>query len=204
MTFRPDYEVPLGAVLDDLGRRCPTSTPTGWRWPARASAPTSPPASAATDARVRALVANPPVVDMSRYMEAWVGHRGLPDDPGHPARGRHRRARGPDAPPDAVGDRGHLPPVRRAVLPRLARRHGAPTGWATWSSAIRCPVLALIGDREGAEPRAQFDALRRRGRGPGDPGASSRPRTGPRPTASPTTSGSRPRSPSTGWTEQFG
>ena len=29
--------------------------------------------SAATDHRVRALVANPPVVDMSRYMEAWVG-----------------------------------------------------------------------------------------------------------------------------------
>jgi hypothetical protein len=26
-------------------------------------------------------------------------------------------------------------------------------------SSIRCPVLALMGDREGAEPRAQFDAL---------------------------------------------
>jgi hypothetical protein len=27
------------------------------------------------------------------------------------------------------------------------------------TAAIRCPVLALMGDREGAEPRAQFDAL---------------------------------------------
>ncbi len=25
--------------------------------------------------------------------------------------------------------------------------------------AIRCPVLALVGDREGAEPLAQFDTL---------------------------------------------
>ena len=26
-------------------------------------------------------------------------------------------------------------------------------------AAVRCPVLAMIGDREGEEPRAQFDAF---------------------------------------------
>ena len=41
MTFRPDYEVPIGAVIDHLVERRPTSTPTGWRWPVRASARTS-------------------------------------------------------------------------------------------------------------------------------------------------------------------
>ena len=38
------------------------------------------------------------------------------------------------------------------------------------ASAIRCPVLALVGDREGIEPLAQFDAGGRGG-GPGDRGA---------------------------------
>ncbi len=45
MTFRPDYEVPLARRPRPPGRSCPTSMPTGWPWPARASAPTSPPAA---------------------------------------------------------------------------------------------------------------------------------------------------------------
>ncbi len=50
--------------------------------------------------------------------------RRLPDGARHPPRRRDRSSRGPDAPPDAVGDRSHLHPVRCAVLPRLAGRHG--------------------------------------------------------------------------------
>ena len=107
---------------------------------------------AAADPRVRALVANPPVVDMSRYMEAWVGTRGLPHVAGHPSRGRDRGARGPHAPPDAVGHRRHLPPLRRAVVPCLARRDGAAFRLGDRLSPIRCPSLALVGDREGDEP----------------------------------------------------
>ena len=72
MTFRPDYEVPLAAVLDtvlglpdvDGGRVALVGQSFGSYFAARA---------AATDLRVGALVANPPVVDMGRYMEAWVG-----------------------------------------------------------------------------------------------------------------------------------
>ena len=72
MTFRPDYEVPLAAVIDalvvrddvDAGRLAVAGQSFGSYFAAR---------SAAHDRRVRALVANPPIVDMSRYMEAWVG-----------------------------------------------------------------------------------------------------------------------------------
>ena len=48
----------------------------------------------------------------------------------------------------------------------------------TCSAAISCPVLALVGDREGAEPRAQFDALVAERRRPGDLTGASAPADG--------------------------
>ncbi len=35
----------------------------------------------------------------------------------------------------------------------------ASTAWASSGAAVRCPVLALVGDREGPEPSTQFDTL---------------------------------------------
>ncbi len=79
---------------------------------------------AAADLRVR-RPGGQPAGRRHGPLHGGVGRdRRLPDEPRHPARGRGRRARGPHAPADAVGDRGHLHPVRRAVVPRLARRHG--------------------------------------------------------------------------------
>ena len=124
MTFRPDYEVPIGAVIDHLTGRPDVDTDrlalagqsfgVVLRRPERG------------DRRhgCGALVANPPIVDMSRYMEAWVG----PDV--------YRMSRD-IRPEDVIGVPEDLMPrqmqwgiaaicyrLRRALVPRLARGHG--------------------------------------------------------------------------------
>jgi pimeloyl-ACP methyl ester carboxylesterase len=157
MTFRPDYEVPISAVLDavvgldgvDPARLALCGQSFGSYFAARA---------AATDPRVGALVANPPVVDMGRYMEAWVGadvYRMVRDI----------------RPEDVTGVPEDLMPRQMQWgIEAICTRFGVPSFHA-WRdamesyrlgdliAAISCPVLALVGEREGDEPRAQFDAL---------------------------------------------
>ena len=157
MTFRPDYEVPIAAVLDavtglegvDPERIALCGQSFGSYFAARA---------AATDLRVGALVANPPVVDMGRYMEAWVGtdvYRMIRDI----------------RPEDVAGVPEDLMPRQMQWgIEAICTRFGVPSFHA-WRDAkesyrlgdllgaVTCPVLALVGEREGKEPRAQFDAL---------------------------------------------
>ena len=157
MTFRPDYEVPLAAVLDaviglpgvDGDRVALAGQSFGSYFAARA---------AATDLRVGALVANPPVVDMGHYMEAWVG------------REVYRMTRD-IRPEDVAGVPEDLMPRQMQWgIEAICTRFGVPSFHA-WRDAmasyrlgdltasISCPVLAMVGEREGAEPRAQFDSL---------------------------------------------
>ena len=157
LTFRPDYEVPLAAVLDTVAaladvddeRVALAGQSFGSYFAAR---------SAATDLRVGALVANPPVVDMGRYMEAWVGSE------------VYRMTRD-IRPEDVTGVPEDLMPRQMQWgIEAICTRFGVPSFHA-WRDAmeayrlgdllgaISCPVLALVGEREGAEPRAQFDAL---------------------------------------------
>jgi hypothetical protein len=157
LTFRHDYEVPLAAVLDavtaladvDAGRVALAGQSFGSYFATR---------SAATDLRVGALVANPPVVDMGRYMEAWVGTE------------VYRMARD-IRPEDVTGVPEDLMPRQMAWgIEAICTRFGVPSFHA-WRDAmesyrlgdllgaVSCPVLALVGEREGTEPRAQFDAL---------------------------------------------
>jgi pimeloyl-ACP methyl ester carboxylesterase len=157
MTFRPDYEVPLAAVIDflclrpdvDRGRVALAGQSFGSYFAAR---------GAAADARVGALVANPPVVDMGRYMEAWVGTE------------VYRMARDV-RPEDVIGVPEDLMPRQMQWgIAAICHRFGV-SSFHAWrdamlayrldgmTSAVRCPVLALMGDREGTEPRAQFDAF---------------------------------------------
>jgi len=157
MSFRPDYEVPIAAVLDvvtgldgvDPERIALCGQSFGSYFAARA---------AACDLRVGALVANPPVVDMGRYMEAWVGtdvYRMIRDI----------------RPEDVAGVPEDLMPRQMQWgIEAICTRFGVPSFHA-WReamesyrlgdllSAVTCPVLALVGEREGTEPRAQFDAL---------------------------------------------
>ena len=110
------------------------------------------------DTMIRALVANPPVGDMGRYMEAWVG----PDV--------YRMTRD-IRPEDVTGVPEDLMPRQMQWgIEAICTRFGVPSFHA-WrdamgayrlgdlTAAISCPVLALVGEREGDEPRAQFDAL---------------------------------------------
>jgi alpha-beta hydrolase superfamily lysophospholipase len=157
LTFRPDYEVPIGAVLDHLAARPEVDADRlalagqsfGSYFAAR---------SAATDRRVRALVADPPVVDMSRYMEAWVGSEVF-------------RMKRDVRPEDVIGVPEDLMPRQMQWgIAAICSRFGVASFHA-WRDAIAhyrlddlapsiaCPSLAMIGDREGAEPTAQFDAF---------------------------------------------
>jgi pimeloyl-ACP methyl ester carboxylesterase len=166
MAFRPDYEVPIGAVIDHLvgvldvdpERVVLAGQSFGSYFAAR---------SAATDPRVSALVANPPMVDMSRYMEAWVG----PDV--------YRMSRD-FRPEDVIGVPEDLMPRQMQWgIAAICSRFGVPSFHA-WRDAmssyrieniasVRCPVLALVGDREGPEPLAQFDEFVNRVGGPVTP-----------------------------------
>jgi len=157
LTFRPDYEVPLAAVLDavvalddvDGDRLALCGQSFGSYFAAR---------SAASDLRVGALVANPPVVDMGRYMEAWVGSEVY-------------RMNRDIRPEDVTGVPEDLMPRQMQWgIEAICTRFGVPSFHA-WRdamasyrlddrvAAITCPVLALVGEREGDEPRTQFDAL---------------------------------------------
>ncbi len=156
MTFRPDYEVPVAAVLDAVGT-LPGVDPARLALCGQSFGSYFAARTAAVDARVRALVANPPVVDMGRYMEAWVGtdvYRMIRDI----------------RPEDVAGVPEDLMPRQMQWgIEAICTRFGVPSFHA-WRdamvayrladpAAITCPVLALVGEREGDEPRSQFEAL---------------------------------------------
>jgi hypothetical protein len=157
MTFRPDYEVPIGAVIDYLIGRTDVDT-TQLALAGQSFGSYFATRGAASDPRIGALVVNPPIVDMSRYMEAWVG----------PEVYRMSRDIRPE---DVTGVPEDLMPRQMQWgIAAICHRFGVPSFHA-WRqamesyrldglvSSVHCPVLALMGDREGVEPSAQFDAL---------------------------------------------
>ncbi len=156
MTFRPDYEAPLAAVVDHLTAR-PDVDGARLALAGQSFGSYFATRAAAADDRIRALVANPPVVDMSRYMEAWVGSETF------------RMARDV-RPQDVIGVPEDLMPHQMQWgIAAICDRFGVPSfhAWRTALAAYRvedlgrvtCPSLAMVGDREGAEPTAQFDAF---------------------------------------------
>ncbi len=156
LTFRPDYEVPVGAVVAYLGTRdgidpdrvALVGQSFGGYFAARAAAAH----------RFAALVVDPPVVDLRRYMEAWVGPEVF-----HMVNDVR--------PEDVTGVPEDLMPHQMQWgIEAICRRFGVPSFHA-WRDAlgayvlgdaptrIGCPVLALVGEREGPEPLAQFEAF---------------------------------------------
>jgi pimeloyl-ACP methyl ester carboxylesterase len=157
MTFRADYEVPIGAVIDYLSQRSDVD-PDRLALAGQSFGSYFAARGAAADPRVQALIANPPIVDMSRYMEAWVGSDVF------------RMARDV-RPEDVIGIPEDLMPRQMQWgIAAICNRFGVASFHA-WreamgayrldsrTSAVRCPTLALMGDREGVEPRAQFDTF---------------------------------------------
>jgi len=164
LVFRPDYEAPVGAVLDFLDTRAPgagggvalAGLSLGGYFATRA---------AARDGRVRALVANPPIVDLYRFMEAWLGP---------PVFRSHQDIR----PEDIAGvPEDLLLPQMVWGIEAVCRRFGVAS-LHRWIEAldefrlgdvladVTCPVLGLVGEREGAEIVGQVEELAAKVPGP--------------------------------------
>lgn len=114
---------------------------------------------AAHEPRVRALVANSPIIDLHAYMASFVGF-----DP----------AEMPDGEDIALADidkipPGAIPPQTLAMMHNLMLRVGGGSFKRAYQrlrefrvppeklKAIACPALALVGDGEGREPMAQSE-----------------------------------------------
>jgi pimeloyl-ACP methyl ester carboxylesterase len=159
LSFVPDTERWVSAALDtvlargevDPGRVALVGISYGGYFAARA---------AAHDARLKALVANSPIVDLHQYMVSFVGFDpetlsdqedfGVADIAGIPDE--------------------QLPPPLKEMSRMLILRFGQRTLKETFHrlrefviddlSAITCPSLALVGDGEGEEPIAQLERFR--------------------------------------------
>jgi pimeloyl-ACP methyl ester carboxylesterase len=153
MVFRPDYEAPVSAVIDYLAARPDTDLEAlalaglsfGGYFAARA---------AAVDARIGALVVDSPIVDLFRYMEAFIGPEIF-------------RMRSDIRPQDVVGMPEDLLPSQMLWgIAAVCRRFGVRSlhEWVARLEAFRlgdnvagitCPALALYGAHEGEEVARQ-------------------------------------------------
>jgi pimeloyl-ACP methyl ester carboxylesterase len=164
LTFRPDYEKPIGAMIDyALARRevaperfAVYGISFGGYFVIRAGA---------HDPRIRALVVNSPIVDLHAYMIAFVGTE-LTQNP------QPINLADVDAIPDA-----EFPPAMKLGFKSACHRFGVDS-FAAWLrrlqdftageslANIKCPTLAMAGEGEGAEPAAQLDRYCREVSGP--------------------------------------
>lgn len=123
--------------------------------------------SAAHDPRIKALIANSPILDLHDYLSAFIGYdpAGIPDDQNFTV---------DDIPeiPDDV-----FPPEAKSMTANMIIRFGQPTFRDTYIylrefvvgdavKKIKCPCLALEGAGEGGEPEKQFNEFAERVKGP--------------------------------------
>lgn len=153
LTFRPDYEVPVRAVIDytlgrpevDPGRLALLGISFGGYFSIRA---------AAHEPRIKALIPNSPIIDLHRYMAAFLGFDAVKTEE--------------DLTPDEAAELPDdvLPAADKWGLFNVCRRFGVPRLGAYFEflkqfrvgpalQNITCPTLALVGEGEGAESLAQ-------------------------------------------------
>jgi alpha-beta hydrolase superfamily lysophospholipase len=117
--------------------------------------------AAAHDRRIRALIANSPIVDLHAYLVAFVSPLlgGDPEVVLTPS--DDIRLDELDAIPESV-----MPAAAKEMARSLMRRFGCGSFLETFAflrefradpAAITSPALAMVGSGEGGEPRAQFD-----------------------------------------------
>ena len=125
--------------------------------------------AAAHEPRVRALVANSPVIDLRAYLVSFVA--GMGGDP--------QEVLTPEedfglADIDQMSD-DEMPPAAKEMSRSLIRRFGQTTFLNTFHylqefnvdpASIRCPALALVGSGEGGEPIRQYEVFAERAGGP--------------------------------------
>jgi pimeloyl-ACP methyl ester carboxylesterase len=112
--------------------------------------------AAAADARIAAVIANSPVVDLHAYMTSFVG---MDPEQVIPPEDDFGLADIDDLPDE------EMPPTMKEMTRSLIRRFGQPSFLGTFSylrqfrvdpSDVVAAALAMVGDGEGAEPLAQF------------------------------------------------
>lgn len=125
--------------------------------------------AAAHDARVLALVANSPVIDLRAYMVSFVAGMG-----GDPEEVLTPEEDFSIADIDEISDEEMPPPIKE-MSRSLILRFGQQTFLGTFDylkqftvdpSAVRCPALALVGSGEGTEPIRQYEMFGDRAGGP--------------------------------------
>jgi pimeloyl-ACP methyl ester carboxylesterase len=150
LIFRPDYEVPIAAIVEyclsrrevDADRLALYGISFGGYFATRA---------AEHDRRIRALIANSPIIDLEAYMSGFVAAGDSPDE-------------GEDVNLDEVDDipDRFMPATAKLGFKSSCRRFGV-TSFSSWFEAlesykaidrlgaITCPVLGLVGAGEGEE-----------------------------------------------------
>ncbi|MEO3760419.1 prolyl oligopeptidase family serine peptidase [Mycobacterium sp. B14F4] len=125
--------------------------------------------AAAHDPRVRALVANSPVIDLRAYLVSFVA--GMGGDP--------QEVLTPEedfslADIDRIPDEEMPPPIKE-MSRSLIRRFGQTTFLGTFDylrrftvdpASVACPALALVGSGEGGEPIRQYELFADQAGGP--------------------------------------
>jgi hypothetical protein len=164
VSFRPDYEVPVGAMIDyvlsrgdvDPQRLAVYGISFGGYFASRA---------AAYDRRIKALVANSPIPDLHAYLVGFVGPE-MATNP--PPLTLEEIDRLPDQ---------QMPPGMKLSLKASLRRFDVDS-LAAWLERvrafqigdalkdIRCPSLALVGEGEGSVAMELFESFSRRVSGP--------------------------------------
>jgi pimeloyl-ACP methyl ester carboxylesterase len=155
LLFRPDYEVPIGAILDFALARTEVAPERlalygisfGGYFALRAGA---------HDRRIKALVANSPIIDLFAYI------RGFSPDEQQANVAQDVTLDSVDKVPDQA-----MPRSMKLTFKWACRRFGVTSlsGWYDALKAyrvvhldqIRCPMLGMVGVGEGDEARRQYD-----------------------------------------------
>jgi pimeloyl-ACP methyl ester carboxylesterase len=165
LVFRPDYEKPIGAMVDvalrlpgvDARRLALYGISFGGYFAIR---------GAEHDPRIKAVIANSPIVDLRRYMLGFVG--------GEAAVEKMPPIELKDV--DGIPD-SDMPHAQKLSFKASCRRFGV-TSFAQWLerlkaftavdglARIKCPALAMVGTGEGEEARRQFETFSSRVSGP--------------------------------------
>ncbi|EIC22355.1 alpha/beta hydrolase family protein [Thiorhodovibrio frisius] len=168
LTFRPDYEAPVAAVIDrlaqfpevDLERLALYGISLGGYFVLRA---------AAFEPRIRAVAANSPILDLHAYLCGFMPFdpAELPDEEDF----RPEDIEIPEPGPDQGQESGGFSPREaRRSLGNMCRRYGRETAKGVFTylkqfnlaadlDRIKVPGLAMVSEGEGVGPLAQTEAF---------------------------------------------
>ncbi len=160
LKFRPDYEVPLGAVLDYVCNRADVNRKMialvgvgqGGYFAARA---------AAFDSRIKALVANSPIINLFRYNAGFVG--GEEELEAFLTNNDFVLEEIDKLPPGSIDDEFHW--IIANFCFRFGKRSFGEVNdylkqfvlTPSMLEKITCPTLAMVGESEGDEPAHQAE-----------------------------------------------